>query len=136
MNYKCEFVDGPFGVIVRTSGEADPREFVRGRRSVMNDPRYRPGMNVLLDHTELDFSGVTADGLAEMAESSTGDDDEVGNAGYFAIVTPRPLAFGLARMWQAFLSTQFDERVVIVETVEAAYGWLEEALAAQEKSEA
>jgi len=76
MNYECEFTDGPFEVIVTTSGKADLVQFVEGRRRIMRDPRYRPTMNVLLDHTRLNLSRVTSDDLARMADTSLIDDGE------------------------------------------------------------
>jgi len=51
------------------------------------------------------------------------------------IVTPRALAYGLARMWRSFLSEKLEQQVFIVETVEEAYERLAQEQAVSQSSE-
>ena len=125
MDYRYEFVDGPFQVIVTTAGKADGDAIAEGRHRVWTDPRFRPEMNILVDHTLLDMSDRTADDLRMSAASASRDPAEAGT-GYIALVCPSPLQFGLARMYHAFATGPLGERLVVVDSVDEAYRWLAE----------
>ena len=88
MNYDIEFTEsGPFEVVVTTSGEASGAEIEAGRRRVLADPRFRPGMSILLDHSLLDNTGAEAHEVRGLASSLDRDRASSGFA-YLAIVAP------------------------------------------------
>jgi len=128
MDYRYEFVDGPFQVIVTTSGDADTDAIVAGRRRLLADPRFRPEMNILVDHSRLDVSAATAEEIRDAAATASGERPGT-TTGLLAIVSPSPLQFGLMRMYQAFASEDLESRLAVVRSVEAAYRWLEERTA-------
>jgi hypothetical protein len=96
MDVSIEFVDGPFDVVVTAVGPGSVAELEEADRVLWSDPRWRPGVNVLYDHTGLVPSG------------------------YASGTTIR----GLARMWLAQLEPAIAERTTVVRTVDDAYAWL------------
>ena len=60
MEHSIEFGGNPVDVIVTTSGDASPAGFRRMIEDLVTDPRYRPPMRVLVDHTALDTASLTS----------------------------------------------------------------------------
>ena len=42
------------------------------------------------------------------------------------MVAPRPVAYGMIRMWQAYVTGPIRERSRVFKTVEDAYEWIED----------
>jgi len=125
VRWDYEFVDdGPFDVIAKTSGVATVEEMIEGRRSMYADPRLRPGVAILFDHTDLE-GDLTAEENERVAAASSFDFEEY-QIGYSVMVAPRAVAYGMIRMWQAFVTGPIRERSKVVRTVEEAYEWIEE----------
>ncbi len=67
------------------------------------DPRLRPGTNGLIDTTELtdlDLGAGSIRHLASLAERA----DALWEGGRWAVIAPRDLVYGMARMYQAIRS--------------------------------
>jgi hypothetical protein len=125
VDYDIEFTEsGPFEVVVTTSGEASGAEIEAGRRRVLADPRFRPGMSILLDHSLLDNAGADAHEVHGVASSLERDRATSGFA-YIAIVAPDALTYGLGRMWELLAGDELERAVTVVHTREEAYAWLE-----------
>jgi anti-anti-sigma regulatory factor len=128
MTYDIDFDDtGAFDLVVRASGVFDLNEFLEGRERVLNDPRFRSGMNVLVDHSQLDLSSATIDDV-RAAASSAARRYATSGPGRIAIVAPTSVAFGLGRMWQSLTTDELAENSVVVETVAKAEAWLASCL--------
>ncbi len=124
MIYAYAFTDAaPFDVVVTVSGTPSYEEIREGRRRLLSDPRIRPGMNVLVDHAELDATTASAENLRALAGSAG---SEWGSAGvaHLVMVAPQSVAFGLLRVWHASLSTKFAGRAAVVGSLTEAYAWL------------
>jgi hypothetical protein len=125
MVYEIEFNDsGPFHVVVTTSGKPSTREMIAGRHRVYADPRFRPGMNLLIDHSQLEGSGISNDAVRALAESANRDATAAG-LGSLAIVAPNSLTFGLGRMWEALAGEEFEGKVVVVRSRAEALEWID-----------
>lgn len=129
MDYELDVVEGPFQVILRTSGVASVKVFTRLNHVLRSDPRISDGMNMLLDHSRLDMSQVTTEQIRSIAANTSGDYQ--GRGGLVAIVMPQPASFGLGRMWQSFTGEEISARTRVVDSVEAAYRWLQAEVASQ-----
>jgi hypothetical protein len=96
---------------------------IAGRTKLLADPRLRPGMKGLWDLTSLDLAGLSDADIRALASGSRGFEQ----AGLSAavVVAPRPLSFGLLRMFDAYVDEiQLADRFTIVETMAEAYVWL------------
>jgi hypothetical protein len=69
MEFMIEFGADDAEVVITTGGAAHADGFLRFNRALAADPRFRPGMSVLVDHSELDMSTLTDDDLVEIARS-------------------------------------------------------------------
>jgi len=126
MEYELEHSDGPFAVIVTTSGVASVPVFTELNELIRNDETIVDGVSMLFDHSRLDMSRLTVDEIRAIADNTGGEYQ--GRGGRIAIVVPAPVAFGLTRMWQAMTGEQISARACVVESVEAAYAWIDSAV--------
>jgi len=123
VEYTYDFGDGPFDLIVTVSGAASAQEMMLLRGELLGDPRLRPGMNVLYDLTGIDARGLTTDDLRELADDGRRFEPLGRHA--VALVAPKPLAFGLGRMFEAFAANvHLADHVHVAESVDDAYAWL------------
>ena len=130
MDYDIEFTEsGPFDVVVTTSGKATAAEMAAGRRRVLDDPRFRPGMSLLVDHSLLDNSDITRAEVQRAAET-LGRDRDTSGLGSIAMVAQTSLNFGLARMFETFAGEELEDAVTVVRSREEAEAWLESMHAA------
>ncbi|MGZ4403214.1 MAG: hypothetical protein ACXVRI_10255 [Gaiellaceae bacterium] len=78
MNWTIEFGGDPAEVTIETFGVASREGFIRLNIELVSDPRWRPGMAVLVDHTALDSSlltGTDIDAISSpLSGSNTGSD--------------------------------------------------------------
>jgi hypothetical protein len=119
-----EFTEsGPFHVVVTTSGEPSTSALEAGRRRVLTDPRFRRGMNVLYDHSRLESSDVPTAEIRSLAASAERDRAASG-IGFFAIVAPTALMFGLTRMFEALAGEEFEAQGMIVRSRTEAFEWI------------
>jgi hypothetical protein len=66
MRHTIEFVSDPDGVIVHTFGRGDVEGFRAMNEELLGDPRFEPGMRILIDHSNLDVSSLTTDEIEEI----------------------------------------------------------------------
>jgi hypothetical protein len=124
MEVTIEFVDGPFEAVVTAVGVGSVAELEEADRVLYADPRWRPGINVLYDHSGLIASGnATGADIRLLAER-----DSLPTAhrlvGHVAVVAASDSIYGLARMWLAQLEPTIAERTTVVRSVDDAYSWL------------
>jgi hypothetical protein len=126
VEWRIEFVEGPFEVIVTTSGEATGDAFDEMRTAIFKDPRYTPGSSMLIDHTQLDMSGLSSDDIRRIADSDKGRYDADRPDRLVAIVVQQKAWYGLARMWQAHYGDgDGAAHTRVVTSREDAYEWAE-----------
>jgi hypothetical protein len=87
VTWTIEFGDAPQYVTVTTYGVACRQSFCAMVAELVSDPRWRPGMAVLVDHSALDASGLTGCDVEGIAGFMVDLDDRYGPAP-FAVVTP------------------------------------------------
>jgi hypothetical protein len=125
MDVTIEFVDGPFEAVVTSVGVGTVAELEAADRVLYSDPRWREGINVLYDHSELVPSGkATGSDIRALAERDSLPDRHR-LVGHVAVVAASDAVYGLARMWLAQLEPTIAKRTTIVRTVEDAYAWLD-----------
>jgi hypothetical protein len=123
MEYTVEFGEqGPQDVTVRTAGPASAEGFLAFVRAIVEDERFRPGAKVLVDHTAVDPSPLTAADMREVADALERLDAAIGDS-VAAIVAPAALMFGFARMFESY-SDQTRLRIAIFGSVREASAWL------------
>ena len=126
MEHTIEFGGELKAVTVTTSGRADRSGFFRFIEEIVSDPRFLPGMAMLIDHSALDASSLTSLDVKVIGELTGSLTDRLG-ASPAAVVVPDSLLFGLTRMGEAHVGpTQL--RVGIFYSREEAIAWLRDAV--------
>lgn len=118
----------PHRVVVETSGVAVRDGFTRFIDAIVDDPLFRPGMPVLVDHSRLDMDALTTADMQAVADVVLHRNAKIG-CSLVAIVTPASVAYGLTRQFTAFADLA-DIRVRIFGSRAEAEDWLTRARAA------
>jgi len=115
----------PEDASVTTWGSATIESLDAWVQEGLSDPRYRPGMRVLIDHSQLDWSELTPADIQQRIELFAKDAGRTGHISA-AVVMRAPVDYGIARMEQAFIElhpeVQIDLGVFF--SVEEARKWL------------
>jgi hypothetical protein len=126
MTYELQFApkDEPgVDVVLRTAGPADLAVFEQYLRELVGDARWRPGMKVLVDFTDLDARRLTAADVRQLADLHARFQAEL-DAPAVAIVAGTSLNFGLVRMWQSLVEGRVEARTRAFYTLAEARAWL------------
>ncbi|HWG55562.1 MAG TPA: hypothetical protein VNT58_03475 [Gaiellaceae bacterium] len=103
MEFRIDFGAPPADVTLVTAGRATLDGFERMIHTLVDDPRFRPGMVILVDHTDLDLNALTDDDIAGVAET-TREVAETLQAALLVIVAPTIIGYGLSRRWQSLVA--------------------------------
>ena len=123
MEYTVDFDDDSPGVTFTTSGRADLAVLLRANEEFLADPRFRPGMPILADHSALDTSALASSDTKAIGEAYRQFLDLVGESA-IAIVVAHPATFGLVRMAEAYAGTPPPSLQRIFYSREEALAWL------------
>jgi len=126
MEFELEWVH-PSLLICRTSGAATVEGFIALFQAMRSHPQFRPGMNVLADHSSLDVSSITASEIEQVADMRARLVRETGARSALVIGPGSPMRYGLARMFEAYIEPQVETEVQVFETFDEAMAWLTEA---------
>lgn len=123
MEFEITWID-PSLVICRTSGVASVEGYRAMVQALASQPQFRPGVDVIVDHTNVDVSALTTFELEQVAGLRV---ELMGaQAGRAAgVVGPNsPLRYGLGRMFGAYVDSQGGTEIRVFGTVGEALVWL------------
>lgn len=123
MEFEIEWVD-PSLVICRTSGLASVEGYEAMMRALTSQPQFRPGVDLILDHTNLDVSALSAADIEQAADLHAQFAGATAGRAAGVVGSGSPMRYGLARMFEAYVVSQTDATVRIFETLEGAMAWL------------
>jgi hypothetical protein len=92
--WTIEFDGGTQDVTLTAAGVASRMDYCASYAELVRDPRWRPGMAVLVDESALDVSTLTGRDVEEIAGFIVDLDDRLGPAA-LAVVAPDAYAEGL-----------------------------------------
>lgn len=127
LEFSFTFGGDPEDMTVAIAGALDAAELERLNRALISDPRFRPGMRILVDLTGLDTSHLDNDELFFGAESTSAR-DALAQPLAVAIVAADPAAFEQAVRYRAHLGGTASRRRVFA-THSEARDWLGEQAA-------
>jgi hypothetical protein len=122
MRYTFDFGGDPQDLTIVISGRATPLDLHRLNDDLRSDRRFRPGLVILVDVSELDVSALTLDAL-EVAAAPIAERDAVAPPLAVAIVAPSPEVLARAAHYRAFLGGSASNRRAFTSTDEAT-AWL------------
>jgi hypothetical protein len=122
MRWQIEFGGDPQDVTITTGGTATREGFFGFNGELVADPRWRPGMAVLLDHSALDMTRLTCTDVEEIAGFVVELDDRLGPA-LAAIIAPDSYTGGVTDVSIQFVASS-RLRACTFPSHERAVEWL------------
>jgi hypothetical protein len=117
--------DEPGRVLITVWGEASIEGFHAYLGGFLDDPKWRPGMDSLVDLRALDFADLTAAQIRALVDAQARNKVKRGG-GRAAIVVSQEVAYGLVRMYEAYADQQVALRPRVFRSYEEAHAWLDE----------
>jgi hypothetical protein len=92
--------------------------------ALVSDPKFRQGVGLIVDHTNVDISALTAAEIEQAADLRTRFAGDVVPRAAGVVGPGSPMRYGLGRMFEAFVELQPGTDITLFETVEEAIAWL------------
>ncbi|MGD0272319.1 MAG: STAS/SEC14 domain-containing protein [Gaiellaceae bacterium] len=124
MEFELTWVD-PSLVVCRTSGVAEVKGYEELIRALTSSPEFGPEVRVLMDHTALDVSPITATDMEEIASLRARFAGEGKTRSAVVVGSGSPLRYGLSRMFEGYVSSQVDFEIGVFEEFDEALAWLQ-----------
>ena len=115
---------GEQGIVITTLvGAVTDADILPGYMRLYEDENWKPGYHEIVDLRNAKMDGVTAEGLRSLSVMVEGY--VAGKCDRFksAVVAPKDLPFGLARLYEA-LSEESPESVKVFRNMKDALGWV------------
>lgn len=109
--------------ILAHSGTIKDNEFIAFYTTLLKSDSFDPLMNLLVDLREADSSFRSNEALRRIAEFSKITLSDTTTLPKVAVVAPKDISFGLARMYENFLNS-VPWNFVVFRSMEAALAWL------------
>ena len=110
-------------ILIRTSGPATVPELNAMVKETLADPRFRPGLKVLLDHREAGFTGFTTSHLRARADQAAWQLQQ-GKPSRVALVFARDLQVMVGRLLESFISARTSIKIRTFRSLDGAREWL------------
>ncbi len=114
----------PEDVRMIASGKADADGLIAAGERLHSDSNFRPGLRVLVDHRQVDWSHMTEDDVRRTVDLlAVNPAPEIM---YCAMVMGRPVDYGIARMRQHYVEarSELSLELRVFTTLEDARDWL------------
>lgn len=133
MKYELSFDDVLPLVIVRVSGNASLAGFDSFMANLLGHPKWKRGMNVIIDSRLLEISSVRTPFIHSASDVVKHNSFQLGS-GRCAVVTATAAGFGMARMWQTLTKDEVLLETKIFSSMEEAQAWASSSDCAEDRS--
>ncbi|MCF7824096.1 MAG: hypothetical protein K9N35_07980 [Candidatus Marinimicrobia bacterium] len=108
---------------LKTHGDADVESFLRLHREMCDVDNWKPGIPILMDHSDVTASQLSRNDIQILAEDLGQYSDIIG-ASRFAFLVPTDLEYGMVRMWMTFVEEKWHGTAKVFRSKEPALRWL------------
>ena len=126
LEFEIRFGGDPEDVLETAWGIATPAGLLAANAALLADERFRPGLRILVDHTNLDWSAMSGADMRVRAEQLRRLNGPLAG-GRVATVTRGTVDFGLQRMSDGLVDGDLTFARRVFSTFEDARAWLREA---------
>ena len=109
--------------LITTDGEGTEEGMMAFMNEIVDNPSWRPGKSILLDHRRLSVKNIQFRGIETMSEHFVTIGDALGN-GKIALVMNEDIDFGIARAWEMITVDQVDMKISVFRSIHEATSWL------------
>lgn len=121
MEFRIEFRGSYF--LATTSGVARVEGFGELLDTMFRHEEWKPGYSFVADHSDLDVGHLDTDDIRKIALGGLERRAKAGVARH-AVVAPRDIAYGLSRMWLAYVDEGDGVASSIFRSREEAIAWV------------
>ena len=122
-NMQYIFVSGDGFLEVKTSGSANHNALARMVDDILRHADWKAGGSILVNHSDLNPGRLTVGEIRSIANIVSHKKDGFGQARVAHLVT-QDLQFGLVRMWEAFITGNWDASTRCFRSRDEAIAWL------------
>jgi hypothetical protein len=124
MKSDLTWTDGGSRLVCVNSGAASAEEFISLIERVASMPGLGSHLEALIDHTDLDVTKLTADGIERIAATWIRLFARVSVRAAFVVGSDSPSRYGLTRMFEANVAPRSDFEIRVFEKRDEAMAWL------------
>jgi hypothetical protein len=122
VEFLLDFQANPEAAVVTTFGVARVEDFRTMSEALIDDPQFRHGMPILIDHSSLDASVLTATDIRAIGDFVATIGERIGPSS-IAVVVPDKLTFGFVRMGE-MRANQPQLNIQVFYSLPEAVQWL------------
>lgn len=122
MEWRVEFDLAADLIRVRAWGTASVEGFIGYSRALSQDPRWRPGLALLVDLRDLDLTPMRSSDIDRLVLFQKTYSDRAAQ-GPIATVVSRAVDYGIVRMWEAYIAGSGRNHHLATD-LEEALAWL------------
>jgi len=126
MEFEITWID-PSLVICRTSGVASVEGYRAMMQALTSQPQFRPGIDLIVDHTNVDVSALTTVEIEQVAGFRVQFTGTAAGRAAGVVGLGSPMKYGLARIFSAYVDAGAGTEIELFETIDEAMAWLREA---------
>lgn len=112
---------------VKTRGIGDADGINAFLKDIISHPDWTPGMDILLDHTELNIENINTRGIDKVSDYFIKISKQLGN-GKIALIMNRDVDFGIARAWELVTERHTNMQIHVFRNLEKAEAWLNNSI--------
>ena len=109
---------------MKTSGIFSFDDLTKMVEQVMDDPKWKPGMNVIADFRDVDVKGVNVNEIYRAKNLHVQYNDMAGE-GKIATILSSNLAYGFSRVYQSISNSHVKSRIMSFRDYENGIDWIQ-----------
>jgi hypothetical protein len=125
MDFEISFRKETGYFLIKTSGDTTPDDVEASLLKVFTSPDWSNGKNILYDNRLENLEKLTSDDVQRISLKFTQFNDKLKNS-KIAMVMPKDVAYGLARMWENYTETDATFKTNVFRSIDNALKWIEE----------
>ena len=126
MHFEIIFVEEKGYFIIETSGNTSPDDVENSLNQLFANKNWCAGRSVLFDNCNENLDHLSNDDVEKISKKFTKFNDNLKNS-KVALVMPKDLAFGIARMWEAHTEFNASFATCVFRSIDEAEKWVEKA---------
>jgi len=125
MDFEISFSKETGYFIIKTRGDTTPDDVEASLLQVFTSPDWSNGKNILYDNRLENLENLSSDDVQRISLKFTQFNEKLKNS-KIALVMPKDVAYGLARMWENYTETNATFRTNVFRSFDNALQWIEE----------
>ena len=123
MDWQLDFRDDQI-LEIKTSGIFSLDDTTKMVEQIIENPRWKPGMNIIADFREIDVKGLSVNEIYK-AKNLHVQYNDIAGEGKIATILSSNLAYGFSRVYQAISSSQVKSQFMTFRDYSHGIDWIQ-----------